>query len=59
MNLRSPNNRPAVALSIGTGSAEERIAEKKGVSQYAQYVVNGWVKRCIDTFESQLDAALL
>lgn len=45
-----------IALSIGTGSAEGRIVEKNYVSQY---VVHGWLKRCIDSFESKLDAERL
>ncbi|RDW72342.1 patatin-like phospholipase family protein [Aspergillus mulundensis] len=45
-----------IVLSIGTGSAEGRIAEKNTLSQYA---VHGWLKRCIDSFESKLDAERL
>ncbi|KAL5000028.1 hypothetical protein BDV10DRAFT_183901 [Aspergillus recurvatus] len=45
-----------IVLSIGTGSADERIAGKNTVTQYA---VHGWLKRCIDSFESKLDAERL
>ncbi|KAL2857609.1 hypothetical protein BJX68DRAFT_263171 [Aspergillus pseudodeflectus] len=45
-----------IALSVGTGSAEDRVVEKEWVSQY---VVHGWLKRCIDLFESNLDAERL
>ncbi|KAL4744534.1 hypothetical protein BDW72DRAFT_199493 [Aspergillus terricola var. indicus] len=45
-----------IVLSIGTGSADGRIAGKNIVTQYA---VHGWLKRCIDSFESKLDAERL
>jgi hypothetical protein len=45
-----------IALSVGTGSAKDRVAEKGWVAQYA---VHGWLKRFIDLFESNLDAERL
>jgi hypothetical protein len=45
-----------IALSVGTGSAEDRVAEKNRVSQY---VLQGWLKQCVDLFESNLEAERL
>lgn len=45
-----------VALSIGTGWADERIAEYNILHAH---VVHGWLKRCIDSFESKLDSERL
>jgi hypothetical protein len=50
------NSRVDVALSIGTGWADKRIAEYGVLKSHA---VHGWLKRCIDCFESKLDSERL
>lgn len=45
-----------VALSIGTGWADKRIAE---YGTFHAHAVHGWLKRCIDSFESKLDSERL
>ncbi|KAL4735594.1 acyl transferase/acyl hydrolase/lysophospholipase [Aspergillus similis] len=50
------DSRVDVALSVGTGWADERIAQYNALHSQA---VHGWLKRCIDSFESKLDSERL
>ncbi|KAH8703381.1 hypothetical protein BGW36DRAFT_457672 [Talaromyces proteolyticus] len=45
-----------IAVSIGSGYAETRLADGNVVHGYA---VHGWLKRCIDVWESSLDSERL
>jgi hypothetical protein len=45
-----------IAVSIGTGWSDSRVAYKNEI--YSRFR-HGWLKRCIDTFENNLDSAKL
>lgn len=45
-----------IAVSVGTGWSDSRVAYKDAVCSRFSY---GWLKRCIDTFENNLDSAKL
>jgi hypothetical protein len=54
--LWSDNPHVDIALSIGTGSAENTNTEKNVM---ATGVVHGWLRRCVNSFESKLDSERL